>query len=132
MTAAYARSRQRIRAELDAIVAEAIRDLYLREFRVSIKGVDTLKVEMLVVQHDARRNGYGSDAMRRLTRYADANWYRIVLVPATDEDRDLIGTTNRDALHRFYWRLGFRENDGEDRTIEHSAMVREPRPEVRP
>lgn len=127
MTAAYARSRQSVRAQLDALVGAAITDLFLHDFRVALVGVDTLRVDMLHVRADARGNGYGTDAMRRLITFADASWYRIVLTPATEADRDNIGTASRDALHRFYWRLGFRENDGEDQSIPHSAMVRVPR-----
>lgn len=106
----------------------------LQDFDVRLISPTELNLERLVVDRGAQRAGLGTDAMRELTKFADAHGMRISLSPA--EAADDIGTTSRGRLVTFYKRFGFVENTGRNRDFQLSAgMYREPtlpRPGERP
>lgn len=82
------------------------------------KGVITLS--RIVVPEGRRGQGIGTQAMRELVDYADANGKHIALSPSADFG----GNKNR--LIDFYKRFGFVENKGRNRAFSVSeSMIRE-------
>ncbi len=80
-------------------------ELALSAFDVNLlSGGDTLRLNLLVVPRGLRRQGLGSEAMRRLVEYADKKHLRVLLDPATASPTEgaAQGTTSRARLVRFY------------------------------
>jgi GNAT superfamily N-acetyltransferase len=99
--------------------------LGLESFDVWPTGPKTIRLNLLVIPKDKRKQGLGSQAMRELIDYADANGLRITLSPALSDDRK--GTTSRARLVRFYKQFGFVENKGRRKDFSISdGMVRDP------
>ena len=90
-------------------------------FQLALNRNGDIALEWIIIDRGAQRAGVGSDVMRQLTRYADANGRRILLSPAEDA-----GST-RSRLVNFYKRFGFVENKGRDRDFSTRAgMYRDP------
>lgn len=104
----------------DALKSEFGIDLRLRETQ---KG--DLKLDHIVVPKGQRKQGIGSEVMKRITDYADKNNLRIVLTTAVKDDS--FGTTSASRLKTFYKRFGFVENKGKDYSISEN-MLRNPKP----
>jgi hypothetical protein len=88
---------------------------------------NTITLHSLVVGEKNRKKGLGTAAMRMLTDYADKVQKRIVLTPASENDKK--GTTSRSRLVKFYKQFGFVESKGRniDYTIGAGKMYREPK-----
>lgn len=81
----------------------------------------TIELNQIVVEPDAREQGIGTAAMRRLLAYADATGQRIVLTPSSDFGGE------KARLTRFYKGFGFKDNKGRSRDFTTRAtMIREP------
>lgn len=106
-------------------------ELALAAFDVNLlSGGNALRLNLLVVPRGLRKQGLGSEAMRRLGEYADKKHLRILLDPATASPTEgaAQGTTSRARLVRFYKRFGFVENKGRRKDFSVSAgMIREAR-----
>lgn len=118
------------RAESQELVSWASsvkKKLGLKAFDVykSING--DLKLGLLIVPKDSRKQGTGSAAVEQFIAKADEMGLRAVLTPAL-KDKDF-GTTSRSRLVRFYKRFGFVENSGrnKDFTLDAGAMYRMPK-----
>lgn len=84
---------------------------------------DTLTLSKVVVPKDQRGGGIGSEFMRALTEYADANGKRVALSPSTDFGGSSVGR-----LKDFYKQFGFVENKGRNKDFRISeSMIREPK-----
>jgi hypothetical protein len=119
-------NRAAVAAELQALTTQAERELGLEAFDVSLAQDGVLV--MLRVPKGARLGGRGTEAMARLTRFADQHGLRIAMNLASPADG--YGTTSKMRLVRFYKRFGFRENKGAQRdfTISYAfQMLREPK-----
>ena len=101
-------------------------ELGLDHFDVWPTRPDTIRLNLLVVPKNRRKEGLGTKAMEALTQFADANGLRIVLSPGHKDDGH--GTTSRSRLVRFYKQFGFTENKGRNKDFTVSdGMIREPR-----
>jgi hypothetical protein len=103
-------------------------ELGLETFDLHMSG-DDIKLNLLGVKKDNRKEGVGSEAMKRLTQFADRHDKRIILSPGLKDDNH--GTTSRSRLVKFYKRFGFRENKGRNIDFTISAgMVRDPKSNI--
>lgn len=85
------------------------------------EGKGPIIVSRIVFPKEQRGQGFGTDAMRTIVEYADANGKQIALTPS----KDFGGTVTR--LKTFYKNLGFVENKGKNRDLSISeTMVRNP------
>lgn len=87
--------------------------LGLAQFDVWPNSQGDLKLNLLVVPKDRRKDGLGSKAVSELCDYADRYGLRVTLSPALKDDR--MGTTSRTRLVTFYKRFGFVENKGRNK-----------------
>lgn len=86
---------------------------------------DTIKLDSIIVNRDARKQGVGSAVMQEITDYADERGLRVALTPNIKDP--VQGTTSRSRLVKFYKRFGFKENKGRSKDFTISAgMIREP------
>jgi len=101
---------------------------------LSIKGVKTihlyrnsagnLVLSQLIIVKEHRKQGIGSDVMKRLCEYADENSMTFTLTPAT---RGEFGATSKSRLIKFYKRFGFVLNKGRNKDFSISdTMLRRP------
>lgn len=112
-------------AEVETLAERIKADLGLRDLSMFLSG-RSLKVNMLAVARNDQGQGKGSEAMRRITGFADARGLRVVLSPGQRDDG--FGTTSRGRLVEFYKRFGFVENKGRAKDFAISeGMYREPR-----
>jgi antitoxin component YwqK of YwqJK toxin-antitoxin module len=82
----------------------------------------SITLHKLVVLKNLRKKGYGSNAMRDITNYADMTGKKVVLTPSTD-----FGATSVSRLTKFYKGHGFVENKGRNKDFEVShTMYRNP------
>lgn len=101
-------------------------ELGLQSFSLSLRSNGDLYLGMLAVPKDARKQGVGSEAMRRLTQFADANGLRITLTTGVQDPH--WGTTSQSRLISFYKRFGFVHNSGRNKDFSISGnMYREPK-----
>lgn len=102
------------------------KELGLHSFDVWMTNKGDIKLQGLVVPKENRKQGIGSQAMKKLIDYADSVKKRIVLTPGLANDYH--GTTSRGRLVAFYKQFGFIENKGryKDFTIS-DGMYRNPR-----
>lgn len=101
--------------------------LGLKTFDVFLSSKNELKLSLLVVPKERRKEGLGTQAVQALCDLADRYGCRIILSPALKDDR--FGTTSRARLVKFYKKFGFVENRG--RSTDYSisgSMYRNPRP----
>lgn len=100
-------------------------DLGLKQFRVFETSRGDLKLDMIEVDKSSRKQGIGSEAMRRLIEYADKQGKRVILTVGQRDDGS--GTTSRGRLVNFYKRFGFVENKGRNKDFTISeGMYRAP------
>ena len=110
--------------ELQTFADQVKDELGLQEFRLYMVRGD-IKLDTIIVGKENRKSGVGSEAISRLTRFADKHGKRIILSPATKDPHH--GTTSRSRLVNFYKRFGFKENKGRKRDFTVSAsMIRDP------
>lgn len=64
-----------------------------------------LGVKLIAVDPDKQNQGLGTQAMKRITGFADKHKLKIVLTPAEADKR--FGTTSKERLIKFYERFGF-------------------------
>lgn len=100
--------------------------LGLKTFIVYERGQD-LVLDSIIVGKENQGKGFGSQAIKMLTDYADKNGKRIILTPGTHDPHH--GTTSRSRLIKFYKRFGFRENKGRniDYAVGGGKMIRDPK-----
>ena len=100
--------------------------LGLKQFDVWLYGKDTLKLHLLIVPKEKRKQNLGSSAMKELCDFADRYHVKIILSTATKDDN--WGTTSTTRLISFYKRFGFVDNRGRntDYTIS-GNMYRNPK-----
>ena len=81
-----------------------------------------LHVGKIIVPKDRRNEGVGTEAMKRITAYADGKQKRVTLTPSSDFG----GSKSR--LIKFYKRHGFVENKGRNKDYStREAMYRDPK-----
>jgi len=86
---------------------------------------NTIKLDSIIVNKDARKQGVGGAVMQEITDYADARGLRIALTPGQKGDAQ--GTTSHGRLVKFYKRFGFKQNKGRNKDFTISAgMIRDP------
>ena len=96
-------------------------DLGMKEFRLHMSRGD-ISLDMIIVGKDKRNEGVGTEAIKRLTRFADQHNKRIILSPAGK---------SRNRLFKFYKRFGFHENKGRNKDFSVSdSMIREPEQKI--
>ena len=118
-----------LRAEVDAFEQRVKTELGLQEFTLSFLGDGDLRLCNLIVPREKRKQGVGSEAMRRLTEFADQHGLRLLLSPGIRDSYQ--GTTSRSRLVSFYRRFGFVPNKG--RKIDYrisDGMWRKPIPPI--
>ena len=87
------------------------------------EGDGTITLSRIIVPRENRGAGLGTEALRKLTEYADRTGQRIVLTPSKD-----FGASSVARLTTFYKRFGFVENKGRRRDFTtRETMIREPR-----
>ena len=97
----------------------------LKTLQLSLNNQGNLKLGTIIVAKADRKKGVGTQAMERITEYADHHGLKTVLTPAVQDDFQ--GTTSRGRLVKFYKRFGFVENKGRNKDFEISeGMFREP------
>ena len=102
------------------------KELELKSFDVFMRTDGSLELNLLIVNPEARKKGTGSEAVKRLTKYADDNDYAIYVNPAVADDFQ--GTTSRSRLVKFYKRFGFVENKGRNKDFTYrGGMYRLPK-----
>jgi hypothetical protein len=108
----------------------SIRDqLGLQEFELWLDKANNIKLQMIAVPKDKRKEGLGSQALKLLTDYADKNNLKIILDLGVKDKH--WGTTSRTRLMDFYKRFGFIRNFGSKRDFTITAdMLREPKGNV--
>lgn len=100
-------------------------DLGLAVFDVWLSGND-IKLNTIIVSRGERKQGVGSEALKRLCIFADFHNKRIVLTTAV-KDKD-IGTTSGSRLKKFYKQFGFVENKNRNKDFTISDnMIRNPK-----
>jgi len=111
--------------ETRAWAKEVEHRLGLVDFDVWQSNNGNLKLHLLIVPKDKRKQGIGSQAMEELVRYADRHGFQLTLSTASEDDR--MGTTSKGRLLKFYRRFGFVRNFGrkKDYTISDN-MYRRP------
>lgn len=98
----------------------------LRTLFLSTRGDDTIKIDMIEVEKDERKQGIGSKVMEEITDYADKHGLRIILTTGLQDSRR--GTTSASRLKKFYKRFGFVENKGRNKDFTISEnMYRDPK-----
>ncbi len=107
--------------------AESVKaELGLHSFSLSLRNNGDLYLGMLAVPKETRKQGVGSQAMERLTAFADANGMRLVLTTGLRDDK--WGTTSQSRLLTFYKRFGFVHNSGRNKDFAISEnMYRDPK-----
>lgn len=111
--------------ELEKFTEKIKSELGLESFNVYQTGPDTIKLYDLVVKKGDREGGKGTEAMKRLTAYADAHGKRITLTPDRYGSKDRRASVPR--LKEFYKRFGFRDNTGRKKNYAISeGMYRNP------
>ncbi len=64
-----------------------------------------LGVKLIAVEPDKQGQGIGTQAMKRITGFADKHKLKLILTPAEADKR--FGTTSKERLVKFYERFGF-------------------------
>ena len=101
-------------------------DLGLKSFDVFMRHDGSIELNLLIVNPDERKKGSGSEAVKRLTKYADQHDLSIYVNPAVADD--FHGTTSRSRLIKFYKRFGFVENKGRNKDFTYrGGMYRLPK-----
>lgn len=98
---------------LDNFANQVKDELGLHSFRLYITNKGDLKLDMLAVPKEARKQGLGSAAMERLVKFADANGLRVILTTGVRDPH--WGTTSSSRLLSFYKRFGFVQNAGRNK-----------------
>lgn len=123
-----ARGRERVEAEGEVAEPKPLDEQTLRAFGDQVKGdlgledldlrLDPrghIRLELLQVPRGARKAGVGTEAMERLTAFADAHDKQMVLSVAGRDKLADWGTTSKERLERFYRRFGFVSNRGRNK-----------------
>jgi len=114
---------EELQKEIKLFADQTKKGLDLKEFNLGMIRGD-IKLYMFIIKKEDRKRGLGSEAMDRLTKFADQHGKRIILSPL-DKDKHH-GTTSRSRLIKFYKRFGFYENKGKDFSIS-ETMIRDPK-----
>lgn len=107
--------------------ADTIKTQYgLHQFDLWLDRQGDIKLNSLIVAKKDQRTGLGTATMLALCRMADQMGKRIVLSPATRDDK--WGTTSQNRLISFYKRFGFVQNKGRKKDFALSdGMYRDPK-----
>lgn len=113
----------------DAVVRQFADDTQkkhgLKSFDVYLHSNGDIKLSMIEVPRESRKQGIGSKAMEELTRFADQHNARVVLT--LGQRGDGFGTTSTGRLERFYRQHGFVRNKGRNKDFRISeSMYRNP------
>lgn len=76
-----------------------------------------ISLDRIIVPKEDRNKGVGTDIVNDLTRYADANGYRINLTPSGDFGG------SKDRLTKFYKGFGFVENKGKNKDFSTKELM---------
>lgn len=109
-----------IQEQLNSFAHEVMTDIGLRAFDLHATKLNDIKIQMLAVHKNELKQGKGTQAMERLTAFADQKGMRIVLLTGA-KDKDW-GTTSMARLKRFYKRFGFVANKGKDYRISENML----------
>lgn len=113
-------------AHVQSFAERIKRELGLKTFQLGSSRPGRITLMMIEVNREDRGSGVGTEAMRRLTDFADMHGLMIVLTPGLRDARH--GTTSRGRLVNFYKRFGFIENKGRNKDFTISeGMYRLPR-----
>jgi len=82
---------------------------------------DDIKLNMISVPKENRKQGIGSQVMNDLTEYADSVGKRIILTTGVRDPH--MGTTSGARLKKFYKQFGFVENKGRNKDFTISASM---------
>lgn len=105
------------------------KELGLQHLDLYLTHAGHLHLSMIVVPKEKRKQGIGSKAMERISKYADEHGYEVTLTPAQRGDID--GTTSKSRLKKFYKRFGFVENKGRNKDFTTRESMRR-RPKAKP
>jgi predicted GNAT family acetyltransferase len=101
-------------------VVDSIEEMGVDSFITENKGV--IDLSQIIIPKNKRKQGIGSDAMKKITDYADETKQTIKLTPSTD-----YGATSVSRLKKFYKKFGFVENKGRNKDYRISdTMYRRP------
>jgi GNAT superfamily N-acetyltransferase len=100
-------------------------ELGLEEFDLHETKSGDIILDIMVVPKGSRKQGIGSEAMRRLIDYADSHGRRVLLSAADKGYMD--ATTSKSRLIKFYRQFGFVPNKGRYKDFQISQnMLRKP------
>lgn len=101
-------------------------ELGLRSLDLHVTSEGDLKLNMIAVPRDKLGQGIGTEAMSRITDFADARGMRVTLTTGVKDPN--FGTTSMSRLKDFYKRFGFVENKGRNKDFTtRDNMIRNPR-----
>jgi len=105
--------------------AEELAKSLEKDFKADVRMYETkdgdIKLDHLVVKKGQRKEGVGSDIMKRITSHADQNGKRILLTTGVKDPH--MGTTSGSRLKKFYKRFGFVENRGRNKDFRLSETM---------
>lgn len=99
-------------ADLASFVGAVVKT-YGIDLSIQTYNGDGIVISKIVVPAEKRSSGIGTNVIKEIIQYANANNLKIYLNPS--EKSDGWGTTSRSRLIEYYKRFGFVENKGKNR-----------------
>lgn len=99
-------------ADLASFVGAVVKT-YGIDLSIQTYNGDGIVISKIVVPTGKRSSGIGTNVIKEIIQYANANNLKIYLNPS--EKSDGWGTTSRSRLIEYYKRFGFVENKGKNR-----------------